>query len=96
MRMMWTSLCLLALAGLGTVELAQAVEPRPGMNNNPLGSPIRRINPNSRQGTVPSNPAQRQGLQAPPGPPPTLENGGIGNGQQFPKAAPKAPAPAGR
>ncbi|WP_263262330.1 hypothetical protein [Pseudomonas sp. RIT-PI-S] len=65
-----------------------------GVNANPLSSPIRRANPNSRQGSVPSNPAQRQGLQAMPGGrPPTLENGGIGNGQRFPAPAP-APMPA--
>jgi hypothetical protein len=88
----WIQLCLLALMGLGALAQAQAVEPQSGVNSNPLGSPIRRINPNSRQGTVPSNPAQRQGVQvSPEGRPPTLENRGIGNGQQFPRAAPTAP-----
>lgn len=58
----------------------------------PLNSPIRRINPNSRQGTVPSAPAQRDGWQAVPRTPtPSLENRGIGNGQVFPKPAPGSP-----
>lgn len=57
---------------------------RPGVNANPMGSPIRRINPNSRQGTVPSNRARPEASQ---GRPPTLENGGVGNGQRFPAPA---------
>lgn len=78
----WMSLCLVALIGLGALAPVEAAQPRPGVSSNPLGSPIRRINPNSRQGTVPSNPAQRQGQQTvPPRQAPTLENRGIGNGQ---------------
>jgi hypothetical protein len=78
----WMPLCLAALIGLSALEPVEAAQPRPGVSTNPLGSPIRRINPNSRQGTVPSNPAQRQGQQAmPPRQAPTLENRGIGNGQ---------------
>jgi hypothetical protein len=81
---------------LSMMLMAAAVEAAPlpvqqpgaGVNSNPLGNPVRRINPNSRQGTVPSNPAQPRPWQ---GRPPTLENGGIGNGQRFP-----APAPAPR
>jgi hypothetical protein len=57
---------------------------------NPYNSPIRRINPNSMQGTQPlgpPSPAQRQQINPRP---PTLQNGGIGNGQNL-RPAPKAP-----
>jgi hypothetical protein len=60
---------------------------------NPYSSPIRRINPNSMQGTqplapqAPQAPAQRQQVNPRP---PTLQNGGIGNGQNL-RPAPKAP-----
>lgn len=50
---------------------------------NPYNSPIRQINPNSRQGTAPltpQSPAQRQLVNPRP---PTLQNGGIGNGQNI-------------
>ncbi|QTT89062.1 hypothetical protein [Pseudomonas chlororaphis] len=49
-------------------------------NNNPYNSPIRRANPNSMQGTQPSAPAVRGVNPVPVQRPPTLENGGIGNG----------------
>lgn len=52
----------------------------PGSNNNPYNSPIRRANPNSMQGTQPSAPAVRGVNPVPVQRPPTLENGGIGNG----------------
>ncbi|AUG02240.1 hypothetical protein CXQ81_17030 [Pseudomonas sp. 09C 129] len=52
----------------------------PGGNNNPYNSPIRRANPNSMQGTQPSTPAVRGVNPVPMQRPPTLENGGIGNG----------------
>ncbi|WDH32300.1 hypothetical protein [Pseudomonas chlororaphis] len=52
----------------------------PGSNNNPYNSPIRRANPNSMQGTQPSTPAVRGVNPVPVQRPPTLENGGIGNG----------------
>lgn len=82
--------CLLATLWLGDTALAAPpVQAKPGASGNPLNSPIRRINPNSRQGTVPSSPAQRDGWQrSPPTPLPTLENRGIGNGQAFPRPAP--------
>ncbi|AZD22235.1 hypothetical protein [Pseudomonas chlororaphis] len=51
-----------------------------GSNNNPYNSPIRRANPNSMQGTQPSAPAVRGVNPVPVQRPPTLENGGIGNG----------------
>jgi hypothetical protein len=49
-------------------------------NNNPYNSPIRRANPNSMQGTQPSAPAIRRPNTVPVPRPPTLDNGGIGNG----------------
>ncbi|MEN5092639.1 hypothetical protein ABE458_18285 [Pseudomonas protegens] len=49
-------------------------------NNDPYSNPIRRANPNSMQGTQPSSPPVRGPSTAPSGRPPTLENGGIGNG----------------
>lgn len=49
-------------------------------NNNPYNSPTRRANPNSRQGTESSTPPVRGPNTAPNPRPPTLENGGIGNG----------------
>lgn len=100
MRSSWIMLLLYVL---GPISLAQAgpstypVQARPGYDDNVTRSPIRRINPNSRQGTVPSNPAQRDGLQSQPrGRPPTLENRGIGNGQRFPAPAPSPGKPPGQ
>lgn len=68
-------------------------------NNNPYNSPTRRANPKSMQGTQPSAPAIRGPNTAPTQRPPTLENGGIGNG--YPRStspartvpAPSSPAP---
>lgn len=57
---------------------------------NPYNSPIRRINPNSMQGTqplAPQSPAERQQINPRP---PTLQNGGVGNGQNM-RPVPKAP-----
>jgi len=92
MRLLMLTLSLLALSSVAEAAPAGvAPQVRPGVNANPINSPIRRINPNSRQGTVPSNPAQRGVLEGyPGGRPPTLENGGIGNGQRFPRPAPAA------
>ncbi|WP_434557324.1 hypothetical protein [Pseudomonas sp. Z4-20] len=60
----------------GSVIVAQNL---PG-NNNPYNSPIRRANPNSMQGTQPNVPNIRNNPTVPVPRPPTLENGGIGNG----------------
>jgi hypothetical protein len=73
-------ICLAALVQAGA-PLAAGL----GANGttNPYNSPIRQINPNSRQGTAPltpQSPTQRQ-LANPR--PPTLQNGGIGNGQNI-------------
>lgn len=68
-------------------SLANAQQPSAsGVDSNPYNSPIKRANPNSRQGTAPgsnSSPTVR---------PPTLENGGIGNGQPTRQQAPVKPA----
>ncbi|MFD3208678.1 hypothetical protein [Pseudomonas sp. LR_7] len=52
-------------------------------NNNPYNSPIQRANPNSRQGSVPATPAVRGPSTQPNPRPPTLENRGIGNGENL-------------
>jgi hypothetical protein len=65
----------------------------PGSNNNPYNSPIRRANPNSMQGTQPSAPTVRDLNTAPVPRPPTLENGGIGNGYPRSGSAPGAVKP---
>ncbi|MHA6194180.1 hypothetical protein ACX3YG_07415 [Pseudomonas wadenswilerensis] len=65
--------------------------------NNPRNSPIRQINPNSQQGTVPDTPPVRGPSTLPSQRPPTLENRGIGNGdnlrreQQTPRLEPIRP-----
>jgi hypothetical protein len=52
--------------------------------SNPYNSPTRRINPNSRQGTTAPNPQLRQPTPRTDNPrPPTLENRGIGNGENL-------------
>ena len=79
----------LALA-LVLVPLAQA-QSLPG-RSDANNSPIHRANPNSMQGTQPNAPATRGVQIGPTSPPPTLENGGIGN--RYPKrdTAPSRPA----
>lgn len=79
-----------ALAAPQATAAANPASPMPGMvlaqslpgssNNNPYNSPIRRANPNSMQGTQPNAPAIRGPNTVPVQRPPTLENGGIGNG----------------
>lgn len=55
--------------------------------SNPYKSPIRRINPNSRQGTTAPNPQIRSTTPRVDNPrPPTLENRGIGNGENLRRA----------
>ena len=59
--------------------------------NNPYNSAVRRANPNSMQGTqstTPSAPGIRQQVNPRP---PTLQNGGIGNGGGV-RVTPAAPA----
>jgi hypothetical protein len=70
----------LLLTGLTGVSLAQTLPNSTLNGNNPNNSPIHRANPNSRQGTESSMPPVRGPNTAPNPRPPTLENGGIGNG----------------
>ncbi|WP_194792241.1 hypothetical protein [Pseudomonas sp. UFMG81] len=66
--------------------------------NNPYNSPIMRANPNSRQGSVPATPPVRGPSTQPNPRPPTLDNRGIGNGdnlrreQQAPHLEPTRPS----
>lgn len=55
--------------------------------NNPTNSPIRRANPNSRQGSEPATPPVRGPSTAPVIRPSTIENGAIGNG--YPRSQPQ-------
>ncbi|MFJ4349098.1 hypothetical protein [Pseudomonas sp. NPDC089401] len=84
-------LCLPAQAApVQTVQLAAS-------DNNPYNSPIQRANPNSRQGSVLATPPVRGPSTAPNPRPPTLDNRGIGNGdnlrrqQQTPNLEPTRP-----
>lgn len=65
----------------------------PGRADNPYNSPIRRANPNSMQGTQPAAPVIRGPNTVPVPRPPTLENGGIGNGYPREGAAPGSASP---
>lgn len=65
----------------------------PGNSDNPYNNPIRRANPNSMQGTQPSAPVIRGPNTVPVPRPPTLENGGIGNGYPRSGTAPGAVKP---
>ena len=66
-------------------------------NNNPYNSPIQRANPNSRQGSMPATPPGRGPSTDPYQRTPTLDNRGIGNGdnlrlqQQTPNLEPTRP-----
>lgn len=66
-------------------------------NNNPYNSPIQRANPNSRQGSMPATPPVRGPSTVPIRPTPSLDNRGIGNGdnlrrqQQAPNLEPTRP-----
>lgn len=76
----------LALGLLMSLPLAAApAQPQvlAASNNNPYNSPIQRANPNSRQGSVPATPAVRGPSTQPIPRPPTLDNRGIGNGDNL-------------
>ena len=66
-------------------------------NNHPYNSPIMRANPNSRQGSMPATPPVRGPSTDPYQRTPTLDNRGIGNGdnlrrqQQTPNLEPTRP-----
>ncbi|MDD2048406.1 hypothetical protein [Pseudomonas putida] len=51
--------------------------------NNPYNSPVMRANPNSRQGSVQATPPVRGPSTQPIPRQPTLENRGIGNGENM-------------
>lgn len=70
-------------APVASLQVAQGSNDRA----NPYNSPIRRANPNSRQGSAPATPPVRGPGTAPAPRAPTLENGGIGNG--YPRAQPQ-------
>ncbi|BBP59549.1 hypothetical protein [Pseudomonas sp. St316] len=76
MTLLLTAAVQAATPGGGPVVLAQNL---PG-NNNPYNSPTRRANPNSMQGTRSNVPTIHDNPTVPAPRPPTLENGGIGNG----------------
>ncbi|WLH15345.1 hypothetical protein PSH58_14060 [Pseudomonas hefeiensis] len=90
---------LLAIMTLLLTSAAQAATPDRGAmvlaqnlpNNNPYNSPIRRANPNSMQGTRPNVPMIRNNPTVPVPRPPTLDNGGIGNG--YPRSGQPAGSP---
>ena len=63
-------------------------------NTHPANNPIRRINPNSRQGTGDSVPGARGPSTAPIQPRPSIENGQIGNGYPRSQPPPKPVKPA--
>ncbi|NIF15831.1 hypothetical protein [Pantoea sp. Cy-639] len=77
----------LALGLLLAMPLQAAPLPVPLLaandGNNPYNSPIMRANPNSRQGSVPATPPVRGPSTQPVPRPPTLDNGGIGNGDNL-------------
>ncbi|MCG6576086.1 hypothetical protein EGM97_15370 [Pseudomonas sp. AF32] len=93
---------ILAISTLLLASAVQAAAPGPGAvvvaqnlpgNNNPYSNPIRRANPNSMQGTQPNVPTIRNNPTVPVPRPPTLENGGIGNGYPRSGPAPGSPRP---
>ncbi|WP_200627132.1 hypothetical protein [Pseudomonas sp. LAM2023] len=97
---MTPTLPILAL-GLALSLPAQAAAEPPvqiaASNNTPYNSPVQRANPNSRQGSVPATPPLRGPSTEPYPRPPTLDNRGIGNGdnlrrqQQPPNLEPTRP-----
>lgn len=87
-RFVLLTLSSLLTAGLSTATQAQTL-PNSTLNNGNTNSPIHRANPNSRQGTVPATPPVRGPNTAPNPRPPTLENGGIGNGYPTRQQAPR-------
>ncbi|PSS51574.1 hypothetical protein [Pseudomonas sp. BBP2017] len=72
------SLCLLLPTAHADTRLQLAASP-----NNPYNSPIMRANPNSRQGSVQATPPVRGPSTQPIPRQPTLENRGIGNGENM-------------
>ncbi|MGE1173154.1 MULTISPECIES: hypothetical protein [unclassified Pseudomonas] len=95
-----SGIALLALSGgLVHADALLLAQSPTGNSSNPYNSPIHRANPNSMQGTQPANPVIRGPNTVPVPRQPTLENGGIGNGQPArsvpgtpPKFIPNPPA----
>ena len=96
---MTPTLPILAL-GLVLCLPAQAAPEPPlqlAAGNNPYNSPIQRANPNSRQGSMPATPPVRGPSTDPYQRTPTLDDRGIGNGdnlrrqQQTPNPEPSRP-----
>lgn len=81
----------LLLAGAASASAQSMTATDRGANSNPYNSPIKRANPNSRQGTAPATPPVRGPSTAPTPRAPTLENGGIGNGYPTRQQAPVRP-----
>lgn len=77
------------------VSLSASLQAAPVMNApagrviidspDPRLNPIRRVNPNSRQGSVPATPPVRGPSTQPNPPAPTLENRGVGNSAIMPR-----------
>ncbi|MBC3951123.1 MULTISPECIES: hypothetical protein [Pseudomonas] len=88
-RIVFLTLGGLMTAGLTSLAQAQTLPNSTLNNGNSNNSPIHRANPNSRQGTVPATPPVRGPSTAPNPRPPTLENGGIGNGYPTRQQAPR-------
>lgn len=90
---MTRSLQVLAMAVLlAGSPLVSAQQPTAGgADGNPYNSPIKRANPNSRQGTQSITPSAPGVNTAPTVRPPTLENGGIRNGYPTRQQAPVPP-----
>ncbi|MFK5736297.1 hypothetical protein KW869_22420 [Pseudomonas urmiensis] len=95
------TLPVLALGLLVSLPLSAAPPAQPliaANDNNPYNSPIQRANPNSRQGSIQATPPVRGPSTQPIPRPPTLDNRGIGNGenlrrqQQTPNLEPTRPA----
>ncbi|MBD8491554.1 hypothetical protein IFR09_05960 [Pseudomonas syringae] len=82
----------LLLAGATSASAQSVAGADRGASSNPYNSPIKRANPNSRQGTAPATPQGRTPGTAPTPRPPTLENGGIGNGYPSRQQTPPRPA----
>lgn len=94
------TLPVLALGLLVSLPLSAAPPAQPLLaanDNNPYNSPIQRANPNSRQGSMPATPPVRGPSTDPYQRTPTLDNRGIGNGdnlrrqQQIPNLEPTRP-----
>ena len=80
--------------GVSLASMAQA-QNLPGSNNTNNANnngPIHRANPNSMQGTQPNAPAIRGIQTGPTTRTPSLENGGIGNGNPRRDTPPSRPA----